>query len=232
MDEAKIKVDIARNRLSVTIAGKLTKQSIDQLYTEVRFGVADLQPGFVVLNDLSNCKVAALSGVMTFKKIMDYLVSNGVGQVVRIVNKESVVLRQLLNLSAKMQRYKAIYVATLDEAEATLETLAQRDGLRFSLRQQAVDFWVNEVKGNGTLQDISTSGCAIDAETAAPAVGDRIQVALVFAAADKLLTEFNSAARVVRATGASFAVKFEAIDSELHQRLWERLVHESRRDLA
>lgn len=55
--------DIKKNRLYITITGHLTKVQLERFYTDVRFGVADLKPGFDVVNDLSGCTLAALSGL-------------------------------------------------------------------------------------------------------------------------------------------------------------------------
>ena len=38
----KATANIAKNRLYITIAGKLTKENLDKLYTDIRFCVADL----------------------------------------------------------------------------------------------------------------------------------------------------------------------------------------------
>jgi hypothetical protein len=64
----RVTVDLKKNRLYITIAGRLNKKDLDGLYTDIRFGVADLQPGFTVINDLTKCTLAALSGLPTFKK--------------------------------------------------------------------------------------------------------------------------------------------------------------------
>jgi|SRR6056297_2841075 len=232
MKDAKIKVDVALNRLYITIGGKLSKQRLDELFTEVRFSVADLKPGFVLINNLSDCKIAALSGVLTFKRIMDYLALNGVGQVVRIVDKKSLVLRQLLNLTARMQRYKPIYVDSLEEAETTIKNIAHRDGLRFHLYQHSLEYMVNDVKGNGTILDISTSGCAVVSATIVPSIGDTVQTTFTFEDTDNLLSEFKIKARAIRAADDAFAVKFEDLESDGKEQLWKRLIYESQRDIS
>lgn len=38
----KVRVDMRKNRLYCTVAGKITKADMEKFYTEVRFGVADL----------------------------------------------------------------------------------------------------------------------------------------------------------------------------------------------
>ena len=79
----KIKNNIKKNRLYFTFSGMPTKEEMDRLYTDVRFNVSDLQPGFDVISDFSECKLVHLNGIKTFVKIMNYLLVNGVGEVVK-----------------------------------------------------------------------------------------------------------------------------------------------------
>lgn len=116
------RADLQKNRLYITIAGRLNKKDLDSLYTDIRFCVADLQPGFTVINDLSECTLAALSGLPVFKKITDHLISHEVSEVVRVVDKRRIVFTQILNASARMSGYTPVYVASLEEAEELLDS--------------------------------------------------------------------------------------------------------------
>lgn len=116
-----VRADLKKNRLYITIAGRLNKKDLDGLYIDIRFCVADLQPGFAVINDLSECTLAALSGLPVFKKITDHLISHEVGQVIRIVDKRRIVFKQILNASARMSGYTPVYVTSLEEAEELLD---------------------------------------------------------------------------------------------------------------
>lgn len=75
-----VKPDINKNRLYLTISGKVTKKELDKLYTDLRFCVAELQPGFDALSDFSECKLGNLNGLPTFRKISIYLVENVYGR--------------------------------------------------------------------------------------------------------------------------------------------------------
>jgi D-ribose pyranose/furanose isomerase RbsD len=227
VSETKVKVDIARNRLYVTIGSSISKQSMEELYTDVRFGVADLKSGFAIVNDMSNCTLAALAGVRTFKKIMDYVASNEVEQVIRVVNENSIIFKQILNLTSRMQKYKAIHVSTIEEAEAKLEILGRRRALRFYLQQQPIEYMIGDAKGEGLIYNISTSGCAVTSATLAPSADDTIQTSFIFNEAGNLLSEFKISARVVRVESSLFAVEFMELDTEFKDQLRKRLVHES-----
>ncbi len=227
MDKLNAKTDIPQNRLYITVAGRLTKENLDKLYTDIRFSVSDLQPGFNVITDLSECTLAALGAIPTFRKITNYLIENHVGLVVRVLNQDNLVFRQLLNLTARMQGYKAIFASTLEEAEAELLKADERGSLRFYLYQQAVNYLVNEERGSGYIVDISTGGCAVESATIQPSVGEELLLSIPFEESDNLLTSFNANARVVKAEQDAFTVQFKEFDSELREQLWQRLVHES-----
>ncbi len=85
----KVKNNIKKNRLYFTFSGKPTKEEMDRLYTDVRFNVSDLKQGFDVISDFSKCELVHLNGIKTFIKIMNYLLVNGVGEVVRVINENS-----------------------------------------------------------------------------------------------------------------------------------------------
>ena len=98
----KVKNNIKKNRLYFTFSGKPTKIEMDKLYTDVRFNVSDLKNGFDVISDYSECQLVHLNGIKTFIKIMNYLLANGVGDVVRVINENSLLFIQVKNLSKKI----------------------------------------------------------------------------------------------------------------------------------
>jgi hypothetical protein len=65
----KVTADRGKNRLYIKLSGKISKDEMNKLYTDVRFSVADLQPGFGVISDFTECSLAHLAGVSTFKKM-------------------------------------------------------------------------------------------------------------------------------------------------------------------
>jgi hypothetical protein len=223
----KATASIAQNRLYITIAGKLTKKNIDKLYTDIRFCVADLTPGFDVVNDISECTLAALSGIPTFKKITNHLITSRVGKIIRVIDEQKTVVKQVINFASKVQGYSVIYVSSLEEAENKLVQSQRRVGLRFYLHSQLVKYRLGETDGEGYISEISTSGCAIKSATLMPAVDDSISFATTFNKQENLIENFEILARVVRIEEESFSIKFETLDDEQKESLWERLVHES-----
>ena len=113
---------------------------LDNLYTDIRFCVADLQPGFNVITDLSECTIAALNGLATFRKISGFLIENRVGTVVRVMNENSTMFRQFVNLTARMQGYKPIFVSTTEEAQAKLLEISGRSAARFVITSYSIHY--------------------------------------------------------------------------------------------
>lgn len=118
----KVKVDLKRNLLRITLTGIVDKKEIEGLYTDIRFGVADLSPGFTVINDLSQCRIGYLCGLSTFAKIREHLQVNKVGKVIRVVGKQGLVPEQLSRIVDKKTKYEIVYVDDLDAAEMHLPT--------------------------------------------------------------------------------------------------------------
>lgn len=119
--KAKVKTDIKKNRLYIFFDKDVKKNDVDQIYTDIRFGVADLKPGFSVINDLSNASIGHLNGASTFKKISDFLCSNEVGRVIRVMGGASLIFKQISKLSSSISGYKPEYAETIEEAEQLLD---------------------------------------------------------------------------------------------------------------
>lgn len=223
----KATANIAKNRLDITIAGKLTKKNLDKLYTDIRFCVADLKPGFDVINDISGCSLAALSGIPTFRKITNHLTTSKVGKIIRVIDEQKTVFRQVMNFASKVQGYSVIYVSSLEAAENKLVESQQRNGLRFYLHSQPVTYTLGEATGDGYISEISTSGCAIKSATLLPAVDDSISFSTTFNKQENLLEDFQILGTVVWVEEESFSIKFETFNDEQKESLWQRLVYES-----
>jgi len=227
--DLKVRANIAKNRLHFTIAGKASKADLDKLYTDVRFCVADLKPGFDVITDLSQCTLAHLTGVPTFIKIMNFLIANDVGNVVRIINGNSVIFKQVLNISTRICSYKPIYVSTLEEAEEKLEGAVKRNSIRFQINELAVRYSAHEIQGEGNIYNLSTSGCAIESATTPISVDDEISITFAFKRQAAPADEFIIQAKVVRAESKTFAVAFKDFEDVQKEKLWECLLNEAQR---
>ena len=84
---SKVTVDIHKNRLIIDLYGTLRKADVEEIYTDIRFGVRDLKSDFAVITDMRECRIGYLSGTEVFRRILSFLQENKVGKVIRITEK-------------------------------------------------------------------------------------------------------------------------------------------------
>jgi PilZ domain len=222
-----VKVDGKKNRLYLKISGNVSKKELENLYTDIRFAVADLQPGFSLVNDLTECKLCHITGIGTYKKISNYLVTNGVRDVVRIINHDSLVLKQILNFASRYTEYIPIYVSTTQEAEEQLDMSDQTSRLRFRFSNlPPVEYFFKGTKGEGRVYHIATSGCRIDSATIAPVINEQLDITFAFNAPENDPKNFYVKAQVVESANDEFAVEHRDFSDGEESRLWQYLLHE------
>lgn len=232
MKNLKVVSNIGKNRLYFTISGKVTKKEVDSFYTEVRFCVADLEPSFDVISDFSECKLAHLGVIPTFRKIMGYLITSGVGEVVRVMPDKCIFCNQIMQLAARSQGYSPICVFTLEEAEDILENSVKRNGLRFHLHPLPVEYVIDDTKGEGHILNISTSGfAAVALTTLHLSVDMEMKIQFAFVQQENSPNIFKVKARVVRVEDDAFAAEFKDLEDEQKEQLWKCLVYESEREI-
>ena len=229
--KSKVKADIPKNRLHFTFAGRVAKKEMDSLYTDTRFCVADMKRGFDVISDFSECTLIQLAGISQFRKIMNYLIANNVGEIVRIVNKRSLLYRQIINYSSIICGYRPIYVSSIEQAEEKLDKSIRRNGIRFHLKNLPIEYEFNNVTESGSVINISTSGCAILSEGVQKTINDEITLKIDFESLvqENNPKEFHIKSKIVRVDGDGFAVKFEGLDNEQIEKLRKSLIDESQR---
>jgi len=118
--KSKVTADLKKNRLQIELRGWLSKKDIQDIYTEVRFCVADLKPGFVAITDFSDCRIGYLAGLSTFIKMREYLQDKGIGAGIRIASKNQLIFYQLSKIVCKKCTYPVIYAKSQGEAEKIL----------------------------------------------------------------------------------------------------------------
>jgi hypothetical protein len=219
--------------LHLTLSGNVDVKSLEKLYTDIRFCVADLKKGFAVINDISQCNILYISSLPVYKKIVDFLIANNVGEIVRVIKNDNVSFKQVVNFSKQIHCYRTIYAENKEDAEKKLEDLIKRDGIRFQLNNIHVQYVINNEIGSGSIVDISVSGCAIESPTIPLMMGDEIVVTIDFDQHDTLHARFQLKARVVRMGGQQFAAQFLDLDEGGKDQLYKRLAFEvSRASLA
>lgn len=224
--KAKIRTDIKKNRLYITLPTSINAKEAENIYAEIRFGVADLQPGFDVITDLTHCSIGYLVAVPTLWKIASYLTAHQVGRVVRIVGNMGLALKQLTALSMKFQCYKPVYVLTIEEAEEELKYPVKPDGIRFQLHDRQLDYDVDGEKITGQIIDISTSGCAIRGQTENLSTEMKLTVSFELGGKEGLSAHYSLQAKVVRVHNDMFAIQFTDMDETKKRQLYESLTNE------
>lgn len=225
VEKSKVTVKIGENRLYITFAGRITKKVLNDLYTDIRFSIADLTPGFDVISDYRDAQVFILEGIPTFKKMMHYMASSGFGNLVRILDKERLSKTQLANLVQRIHGYRPIIVSSLEEAEEKLVKCKKRNGVRIHLFHVPVEYYLGEQKGDGDINNISLSGCAIESARLMPKVDDEVKLALSFPEKEGMSAVMKINSRVVRIDGESkFVVQFLDISDTQKDELWKILL--------
>ena len=123
---SKVSADVKSNRLIIRLHGSVQKRDIERIYTDIRFCVADLTPGFAVITDLTEARIGHLAGIDTFIKITRYLAEKKVGPVVRVVGQAKVIFTQIAKLSQQISGYQAMYAKDMEEAEVILADLVDK----------------------------------------------------------------------------------------------------------
>ncbi len=230
--KSKVKADIKKNRLYITLTSVVNKTELEKIYIDTRFSVADLKPGFDVVTDLSRCSIGHLNGISTLRTIMDFLVVNQMGRVVRIVGDMSIAFKQLLGIASKFQCYKPVYVTNLEEAEEELLCPIKPNGLRFQINHRQIEYSIDHENGSGHLVDISTSGCAVQEPTLPLSSDAEVSITIPLHQELNLLSPFTAAAKVVWVRGDRFAVQFIDLDDDRKAILYKCLVNEGRIDIV
>ncbi len=115
-----VSASIKENRLIITLAGPISQKEAERIYTDIRFAVADLKPGFSVITDLSQSKIGHLSAIGTFRRITQFLKEKKVGRVVRVVGKARIIYLQMLQVATPDSNYKPVYVESMAAARELL----------------------------------------------------------------------------------------------------------------
>lgn len=232
LNKSRVTADIGKNRLLFKFSGRITKKDLENLYTDVRFCVADLRPGFHVINDLSECKLGSLNSIATFRKIMNYLMENKAGKVIRITRPNSLIHKQIVNFSAGKQGYKPIYTTSLEEAEKLLEESdTQQLALHFHLPRTLVHFSTATLNGTGHIREITLNHCTIDFFSSTLSIDEQILLKLEFVLRDGSNKSFGIGSRITIVEAESFTAEFLDLEEEQQKLLWKCLVQEAQKDI-
>ncbi len=89
--------NIENNKITLQFAKFITKKDLDSVYTDIRFAVSDLKSGYNVISDFSNTTLLYLNGLGVFRKIFNYILTNESGEIIRVIQDNRIIQKQLLN---------------------------------------------------------------------------------------------------------------------------------------
>ena len=223
--------DIEKNRLVITMAGHVDEKSITKLCHDVRSCVTELKQGFEVINDLSQCSFIHLTGLTIYKKIIDCLILNKVGEMIRVIDNNNISSRQIKRLSEKINCYKPAYAKSNKEAIDTLKYVYKRKEIRFQIHKLKIEYESHGKTGIGVIADISTIGCAVESHNIILEPRTKPVISLTFDNNETIQSNFILNSTVLRSDEKMFAVKFSNLDSELKEQLYRRLAYEVTRSV-
>lgn len=228
ISHSKVVVDLKNNRLEFSFAETITRNDLNTLYTDVRFCVADLKTDFDVISDFSSSKVIRLESIPTIRKIMNYLITNGVREVIRVVQDDRLIYKQFLNLALNIPGYKPEYCATRQDALNRLEFNIKRNGIRLQIPSISVELVFDDIQEHGRLIDISVTGCAISGCRSQPELAK--EILLIFPFEQNDTPRLSLKAKVVRSSKRGiFAVQFIDMDNQHKNILWQSILAEIQR---
>jgi hypothetical protein len=218
-----VKADVIENRLYFKLSKDFAKEDIDKLYTDVTFLVADLTPGYDVIADFSECDIEQIKD-KSFKKISNYLIVNGLGEVVRVIDGNSL-LHDLAKTDPSLSSgFIPVYAKTHEEAKETLKNSTKRNGIRFYVNNIPVKYSTSKQCGTGQLANISIGGFSVQSITQPLSAGEEFIMKIIFVNEDFTTDEFSVKAKVIRGDENSFAGKFIGLNSDQKEKLWKCLI--------
>jgi hypothetical protein len=115
----KVEVDIARNRLYLTLVGFFSIEEIKRSGDETIKATSKLRRGYDVITDISNFKPGTKDIAKDIQRVQAHFQASGARQGVRIVGKSAIASMQF-NRIAKDAGWRSTTVETLAAAEEFL----------------------------------------------------------------------------------------------------------------
>ncbi len=112
-----------KNRLYLTLQGFLTDAELHKAYALTIAEIKKLQPGFDVINDISDFKPATPLGAEDIQRAQVFAKEHGAKRIIRVVGKDkvaSVIATMQFSRTSRTAGYEAEIVATVEEAEKLL----------------------------------------------------------------------------------------------------------------
>jgi hypothetical protein len=226
-----IQIDLKGNILHLSIPDQVDEGELQSIYTDLRFAVADLQPGFHITVDFLQWVDTTLATTETLEKILAYPASFKVGKIVIVADKKQPIFEQVMGLIQIISSLDVVYAANSKEAEVRLASPPlhpQRRGFRFHLDWLQVTYRKGEKRGSGHLINISTSGCAVRESSLVVAVNEEILITLDFDPHPELPDSLELPAKIIRVKSDLFCAEFKDLNCLQQMEMSKRFAHELR----
>lgn len=219
-----VRADIIENRLYFKLSGEFAKGELDKVYTDVTFLVVDISSGPNGIAGISDCHNGQKND-QSIKKNSNYLVTNGLGEIIRITNGDSLLHDQDRYLSSVSSPIIPVYAQTHEETKERLESSIKRNGIRFYVNNIPIEYSNYNFCGTGNLVNISTGGCSVEAITLPLSVGEEFLMQITFNNQDLIHDKFQVNAKVIKVANNSFAAKFNGLTDDQKLQLWKCVVY-------
>lgn len=121
MGQFNARIDSEKNVIYMEFIGAFTEEEMLETNTKTLDLVKELQPGFTVVNDISQYTVSSPEAAEQITVGGKTLLDKGMKRLIRIVG-ESALSQMQFKRTSKDAGYEAITVASLEEAEELLES--------------------------------------------------------------------------------------------------------------
>lgn len=119
----KFEVDQARNRLTIRYSGKVAPPDTESGLEQIRSGLAQLQPGFHLLADLSELEAMDFGCAPFIEKAMDLCNEKGASLVVRVIpDPHRDIGLQIMSIFHYRGEVQIVTCETLAQAEELLQS--------------------------------------------------------------------------------------------------------------
>jgi hypothetical protein len=116
----KIRVDIVKNRLYVTLIGFPSLDEMQRCGDETIEATRRLRPGYDIITDITQFKAGGPDVAKDIERVQAHFQASGARQGVRVVGERALSGLQF-SRTGKLAGYNSINVATVAEAEALLD---------------------------------------------------------------------------------------------------------------
>jgi len=124
----KIRADAGKNRLYITLGGHLSEEERGEIIQAIAQEVAQLSPGFDLINDVSEAYPTDAHGLEQLMQVQKFLMAAGLKRVVRVTRM--LITELQLERVSKASGFQSVTLPSLEKAEQLLASFQAPDESR------------------------------------------------------------------------------------------------------